>query len=106
MITHSPIIFTDLRPAPAKARARRTDPQVSHDAAKRAELGKAERQRRAISDMLEQFGPQTCKELPHHIYHHTELTMNDVQVARRINEVEGIAPTGESRNGSRVWAVL
>lgn len=104
MINHSPIIFTDLQPAPRKARARRTDCVESHNAAKRVELGKAERQRQWIRRVLAFCGPLTVPELakrepptPPWLAH---------ELGKRINEVEGIAPTGESRNGSRVWALL
>lgn len=101
MITHSPIIFTDLRPAPAKARARRTDPQVSHNAAKRVEeSGVCEIQRLAIYDILQRHGPQTVKEMA------TRLAWTKDELGKRVDSVRGIAPNGESRNGSRVWAML
>lgn len=98
MINHSPIIFDDLRPAPSKARARRTDCRESHYAAKRVELGKAERQRRAIKAEL--VMPKTVKELSF------LLAWPAHELGKRITEVEGIAPTGESRNGSRVWGIV
>ena len=106
MITHSPIVFDDLRPAPSKARARRTDCRESHDAAKRVELGKAERQRRQIYLSLKNYGPQTVKELVSRPTYLWGINATAHEIGKRINEVEGIAPTGESRNGSRVWAVL
>ena len=100
MITHSPIIFTDLRPAPAKARARRTDPQVSHDAAKRVEAsGICERQRQAIYDCLKTHGPQTIEEIAMHFFWSKEA------LGKRILQVEGIACTGKSRKG-REWSIV
>ena len=100
MITHSPIILDDLRPAPSKARARRTDPSVSHDAAKRVELGKAERQRQAIYTCLLNRGPMTVPEIADNFFWSAH------ELGKRMTEISEIACTGESRNGSRVWAVL
>jgi hypothetical protein len=101
MINHSPIIFTDLQPAPRKARARRTDPVESHDAAKRIESsGICERQRQAIYDTLQQHGPQTVKELAMRFFWSKEA------LGKRVLEVGNIALTGKTRDGSREWAVL
>jgi hypothetical protein len=107
MIPHSPIIFTDLQPAPRKARARRTEPAESHDAANRVERsGKTEKQRFMIYGALKVFGPQTCREIATTLRKHFATYAEPHEVGKRINEVEGIAPTGESRNGARVWALL
>jgi hypothetical protein len=100
-MNHSPIIFTDLQPAPRKARARRTDPVESHDAAKRVESsGICERQRQAIYDTLQQHGPQTVKELAMRFFWSKEA------LGKRVFEIRGIATTGESRDGSRVWGIV
>ena len=101
MINHSPIVFDDLRPAPSKARARKSDPQVSHDAAKRVELGKAAQQRLFIAETLAEFGGMTVPELAI-----SSGQWSDHELGKRIGECFGLAPIGESRNGSRVWAVL
>jgi hypothetical protein len=101
MIPHSPIIFTDLQPAPRKARARRTDPVESHDAAKRIESsGIGDRQRAAIYDSLKRHGPQTMTEVSMRYFWSKEA------LTKRVNDIPGIAVTGESRDGSRVWALL
>lgn len=100
MINESPIVFTDLRPAPAKARARKSDPQVSHDAAKRVELGKAEQQRTGILDALQKCGPKTVKELEYWTGYKAH------EIGKRIGEVRGIAPTGDKRGGMRVWGLI
>lgn len=98
---HVPIYFDDLRPAPHKARARKTDPAESHDAAKRVELGKAEQQRQWIHRMLKTWGPHTIPELASF-----QLRWSTHELEKRIGECFGLAPTGESRNGSRVWSIL
>lgn len=101
MIPHSPIVFTDLRPAPSKARARHTDCRESHDAAKRVEAsGICVIQRMAIYDTLQRHGPQTVAEMAH------RLSWTKEVLSKRVDSVRGIATTGQSRNGSRVWAVL
>jgi phage FluMu protein gp41 len=94
------IVFDYIIPIRRKAVARKSDPQVSHDAAKRAELGKAEMQRRSIYVVLKINGPQTVRQIAGAIGY----TVHDV--GRRIVEIEGIAPNGEKRDGSRVWAVV
>jgi hypothetical protein len=100
MINESTIIFTDLQPAPRKARARRTDCLESHDAAKRVEAsGICERQRQAIYDCLKTHGPQTIEEIAMHFFWSKEA------LGKRILEVEGIVCTGKSRNG-REWGIL
>jgi hypothetical protein len=101
MINESTIIFTDLQPKARKARARRTDCVESHDAAKRVELGKAEQQRQWIYRMLKTWGPRTVPDLASF-----QFRWSTHELGKRIGEIEGIAPTGESRNGSRVWGIV
>jgi hypothetical protein len=99
-MTPTPIVIDYIALAPAKARARRTDPQTSHDAAKRVELGKADQQRASIIDCITKWGGSTVKEIgdfynwPAH------------ELGKRIGEIKGIAPTGEQRNGFRVWGLI
>lgn len=102
----TPIVFDYIIPIRRKATARKRDPKVSHDAAARVELGKAEQQRQAILKMLYRFGGLTCKELAGVISNHTQVVADSVDIGKRIGEVEGIAPTGEVRNGSRVWSIV
>jgi hypothetical protein len=99
------IVFDYIIPIRRKAVARKSDPQVSHDAAKRVELGKAEQLRRCIKATLQAGGPSTCTELAELIYF-LPYPVTSVDVGKRISEIEGIAPTGEVRNGSRVWGLV
>jgi hypothetical protein len=93
-------IYVDwIQPINKRARARKHDPQVSHDAAKRVELGKAQLQRSCIYDALKKCGPLTVKQLEFF------AGFKAHEIGKRIGEIEGIAPTGEVRNGSRVWGL-
>jgi len=79
--------------------ARRTDPQTSHDAAKRAERFAATHAGKIIA-ALKAHGPST----PEGLSLVTGLTV--VQIDRRMHEIQaqGLAePTGEVVNGFRVW---
>lgn len=79
--------------------ARRTDPQTSHDAAKRAERFAATHAGKIIA-ALKEHGPST----PEGLSERTGLTV--VQLCRRLPEIQakGLAePTGEVVNGFRVW---
>jgi hypothetical protein len=98
-MTPTPIIFDFIQPINRKARARRTDPATSHDAAKRVELGKAEQQRQFIKHYLEVRGPQTVHELASY----SEWTAHEL--GKRVGEISTIQPTGQTRQGSRVWAL-
>lgn len=89
------IYLDDIQPA----RARRTDPQTSHDAAKAAEKFATTHMGRILS-ALKAHGPSTPRELECH----TGLTV--VQLCRRLPEMQrqGYAePTGEILGGYRVW---
>ena len=102
----TPIIFDFIQPINKRARSRKTDPGTSHDAAKRVELGKAERQRKLIYDTLQRRGQMTCEELGRIVYDFMgDGLIGKVDIGKRIGEIEGIAPTGEVRNGSRVWGL-
>ena len=104
-MTPTPIVFDFIQPINKRARARRTDPATSHDAAKRVELGKAARQRKMIYLSLKCYGPQTVKELVTKPMPLWGIDASAHEIGKRIGEIEGIAPTGEVRNGSRVWAI-
>ena len=89
------LYFDDLQPV----RARRTDPQTSHDAASRAERFAASHAGRILA-ALKEHGPGT----PAALSGHTGLTV--VQIDRRLPELRviGLAwPTGEILGGYRVW---
>jgi hypothetical protein len=95
-----PIYIDYIALAPAKARARRTDPQTSHDAAKRVEQGKAEFQRHDIISCINRYGGCTMLEVQNYI------GWPKHELLKRVGEVAGIAPTGEKRNGFRVWGLI
>lgn len=84
----------------SKPRARKTDPQTSHDAAALVYMRDSAKMRFSIREWLHLKGAKTCSELA--IYMNTDK----VRVGKRIGEVDGIAPTGEQRNGERVWALI
>ena len=98
-MTPTPIIFDFIQPINKRARSRRTDPSTSHDAAKRIELGKAAQQRQMIFNAIKISGRLTVHELAEFIPYSAH------EIGKRIGEIEGIAPTGEVRNGSRVWGL-
>jgi hypothetical protein len=98
-MTPTPIIFDWIQPINRKAHARRTDPSTSHDAAKRVELGKTDMQRAAIKGLLLTGKRLTVKEMAHY------LPWSAYELGKRVDEVDGAIPTGEVRNGSRVWAL-
>lgn len=83
-----------------KASARKYDPQTSHDAAKKIELGKADQQRQAIFDLLKTRGPMTVRMMEEH------LPWTAHELGKRVGEIVNIAPTGEVRDGMRVWAIV
>jgi hypothetical protein len=95
------IVFDYIIPIRRKAVARKSDPQVSHDAAKRVELGKAQLQRQFIYWTLEEFGGMTVTELAI-----SSGEWSDYELGKRIGEVQGIATTGEKRGGMRVWGLV
>jgi predicted O-methyltransferase YrrM len=99
-MTPTPIVIDYIALAPAKARARRTDPQTSHDAAKRVELGEAAAQRAFILQAIQQHGPLTIAEIS------TYSSYSTHELGKRVNEVRGIAPNGLTRNGFRVWGLI
>jgi hypothetical protein len=98
-MTPTPIIFDWIQPINRKARARRTDPSTSHDAAKRVELGKTDMQRAAIKGLLLTGRRLTVKEMAHY------LPWPAHELGKRIDEVAGAMPTGEERDGARVWTL-
>ncbi len=88
------IYLDDIQPV----RARRTDPQTSHDAAKAAERFATTHMGRILA-ALKAHGPSTPAELADH----TGLTV--VQVCRRLPEAEAMRkafPLGQ-RGGYRIW---
>ena len=98
-MTPTPIVFDFIQPINKRARSRRTDPSTSYDAAKRVELGKADQRRRDIYLALEINGPMTFKELA------VCTGIEQHEVSRRLSEIDGIMPTGQTRQGSRVLAI-
>jgi hypothetical protein len=99
-MTPTPIVIDYIALTPAKARARRLDPQTSHDAARRVELGKAAEQRAYILLAIKQHGGLTVDQIAcYGSYPKHELL-------KRVGEIAGIAPTGEKRNGFRVWGLI
>ena len=99
-MTPTPIVLDWIQPINKLAHARKHDPQVSHDAAKRVELGKAAQQRQMIFNAIKISGRLTVHELAEFIPYSAH------EIGKRIGEIEGIAPTGEVRNGSRVWGIV
>lgn len=99
MTTHCPIVVDYIVPV-SKPRARKTDPQTSHDAADSVSEKVCGVQRAHIYLLIKHFGPQTCSEISR------RCKYDKVQIGRRIGEVIGIQPTGEQRNGERVWGLI
>lgn len=88
------ISFTD-------SRARRTDPKTSRDAAKHAASTKAQGERIAIRQALEQFKPGlTAREIAAY------TGIDYIETQRRLSEVAGIERSGERRDGCMVWRAL
>lgn len=86
----------------AYTRARSTDPQTSHAAAKNAASGKAATLRAEIQGVLQrrkEMGLQgfTARELA------DWLDEDYYDVQRRLSETASIRKNGEVRNGSMVW---
>lgn len=86
----TPQSFTDTR-------ARRTDSQTSHDAAKHAVTAKADAERRAIREAVS-VRPMTARE----VAAYTGIEYYEVQ--RRISEC-GLVKTDVSRDRCMVWSV-
>jgi hypothetical protein len=99
-MTPTPILIDYIALAPAKARARRTDPQTSHDAANSVTLDCMNEKHTAIYSLLKINGPSTVKELA------KWLCLNSHQIGKRIGEIKGIQPTGEVRGKCRVWGLI
>lgn len=93
------IVFDNITPV----RARRTDPQTSHDAAKRAERFAHSHKSRILAAMREHTGSWTAAELS--LF--TRLTV--VQIDRRLVELQRagmIEPTGLVVGGYRCWRLV
>lgn len=104
MIVHTPIRFDYLVPIRRKATARARDPQVSHDAAARVELGKAERQRQWIAHALALNGDGlTVAELAR-VAPYPDWTGH--ALGKRMTEISTIQPTGQTRDGMRIWELV
>ena len=95
----TPIVIDFIQPISRKARARKSDPGTSHDAAKRVELGKTDLQRAAIKGLLLSGKRLTVKEMAHY------LPWTAHELGKRVDEVAGAMPTGEERGGARVWGL-
>lgn len=73
------------RPEP-KAKARRTDPATSHEAAAKMNQGGAAYQRERVCDLVYQHPGATAHEL-------AELSdLDSVQISRRLPEIEEVEP--------------
>lgn len=83
----------------AHTRARRTDSDTSHQAAKFAATRKAESERLAIYEAIRAGGPQTAREVA------KRIGLDYVETQRRISEVAGLTKTKDSRDGCRVWSI-
>ncbi len=82
--------FTDTR-------ARRTDSQTSHDAAKHAVTAKADAERRAIREAVS-ARPMTAREVSAY------TGIDYIECQRRISEC-GLVKTGDRRDGCMVWGL-
>lgn len=78
-------------------RARRTDPETSHVAARFATSQKAASERLSIFLAVCNKGPMTAREIAH------ETGLDYIEVQRRISEVIGLQKTNVVRDGCRVW---
>lgn len=83
----------------AATRARTTDPETSHEAAKNAVTCKASSERLVIRLALMKL-PATAREIA------ASTGLDYITVQRRISEVAGIVKTDMSRDGCRVWAAV
>lgn len=83
----------------AYTRARKTDSETSHQAAKFAASCKAEAERMAIYRVICEQGPMTAREVS------AAIGLDYIEVQRRISEVAGLIKTKDSRDGCRVWSI-
>lgn len=82
--------------------ARRSDPQTSHNAAAKA-APIAPTHRNIIAACIRDHGQLTVKEIA------DRTDLSQYAVSKRMVELERlaiIAPTGDERDGCRVWAVI
>lgn len=85
-----------LEPPKVHTRARRTDSDTSHQAAKFAATRKAEAERLAIYEAVRNGGDMTAREVAH------VTGLDYIEVQRRISEVAGLTKTKGVRLGCRV----
>lgn len=88
-----------LEPPKARTRARRTDPDTSHKAARFATSQKAAQERLSIFLAVCVGGPMTAREIAH------TSNLDYIEVQRRISEVHGLKKTEAVRDGCRVWSL-
>lgn len=81
------------------ARARRTDPETSHQAARFANSQKAASERLSIYMAVLNGGDMTAREIAH------VTGLDYIEVQRRISEVTGLEKTKGVRLGCRVWSL-
>lgn len=86
-----------LEPPKARTRARRTDSETSHQAAKFATSQKAASERLSIYLAVCNGGPMTAREIA------AATGLDYIEVQRRISEVAGLQKTEAVRDGCRVW---
>ncbi len=83
----------------ASTRARSTDPETSHQAARFATSQKAASERLSIYLAVCNNGPMTAREIA------ARTGLDYIEVQRRISEVTGLRKTEAVRDGCRVWEV-
>jgi hypothetical protein len=81
----------------ASTRARSTDPETSHQAARFATSQKAASERLSIYLAVCNNGPMTAREIA------ASTGLDYIEVQRRISEVTGLRKTEVVRDGCRVW---
>lgn len=80
-------------------RARRTDPETSHKAARFATSQKAASERLSIYLAVCIGGDMTAREIA------VMADLDYIEVQRRISEVVGLKKTEAVRDGCRVWSI-
>ncbi len=88
-----------LEPPKARTRARRTDSETSHKAARFATSQKAASERLSIYLAVCNGGDMTAREIAH------VTGLDYIEVQRRISEVAGLTKTKGVRLGCRIWSL-
>lgn len=97
------IVLTELYPLnrAKPARARRSDPGTSHDAARRTEADtRTHWQRQSIRAAVAHSGGATARKI-------SSMTgIGYIACQRRLSEVPGLYKTDEERGGCKVWRAV